>query len=100
MPGWSASPAEPEAALAYAAHLTAVMVKEAAGSDGLAHLLSDRRLNAVLIGPGIGVGEATRAKVLAVAGRAAGGGPGRGCDHQLRRKLAASCWRRSTSTAF
>jgi NAD(P)H-hydrate epimerase len=42
------------------------MVKEAAGSDGLAHLLSDRRLNAVLIGPGIGVGEATRAKVRAV----------------------------------
>jgi NAD(P)H-hydrate epimerase len=58
--------AEPEAALAYAAHLTAVMVKEAAGSDGLTHLLSDRRLNAVLIGPGIGVGEATRAKVRAV----------------------------------
>jgi NAD(P)H-hydrate epimerase len=58
--------AEPEATPAYAAHLTAVMVKEAGGSEGLARLLGDRRLNAVLIGPGAGVGEATRGKVLAV----------------------------------
>lgn len=56
---------EPSDAPAYAAHLTAVMVKPAAGAEGLADLLADARLNAVLIGPAVGVGEETRAKVLA-----------------------------------
>jgi NAD(P)H-hydrate epimerase len=57
---------EPSASLAYATHLTTVMVKPAAGADGLARLLEDARLSAVLIGPGAGVGEVTRAKVAAV----------------------------------
>ena len=57
---------EPADAPAYSAHLTAVMVKPAAGAEGLGGLLADARLNAVQIGPGAGVGDATRAKVLAV----------------------------------
>jgi NAD(P)H-hydrate epimerase len=57
---------EPEALPAYAAQLTTVMVKQVVGSGGLAQLLGDQRFNAVLIGPGAGVGEGTRAKVLAV----------------------------------
>src|SRR4051812_35514 len=44
--------ASPLAAVAVnAAHLTAVMVKPFEGAEGLAELLSDRRLNAVALGP-------------------------------------------------
>jgi hydroxyethylthiazole kinase-like uncharacterized protein yjeF len=60
--------AAPRAAIpVLAASLTAVMVREANGAKGLAKLLEDRRLNAVLLGPGQGVGTATRAAVLAAA---------------------------------
>ncbi len=48
-----------------AAQLTAIMVREAGDARGLATLLSDRRKNAVLIGPGAGVGESTKEMVLA-----------------------------------
>jgi hydroxyethylthiazole kinase-like uncharacterized protein yjeF len=48
-----------------AAQLTAVMVRECDDARGLANLLADRRKNAVLIGPGVGVGERTRELVLA-----------------------------------
>jgi NAD(P)H-hydrate epimerase len=48
-----------------AAQLTAIMVREADDARGLESLLSDRRKNAVLIGPGIGVGERTKDMVLA-----------------------------------
>jgi NAD(P)H-hydrate epimerase len=61
------SVASPPAALPInAAALTAVMVKPAEGAAGLARLLSDRRLNAVVIGPGHGGGEGTREAVHAV----------------------------------
>jgi hydroxyethylthiazole kinase-like uncharacterized protein yjeF len=50
-----------------AASLTAVMVQEAQGPKGLTKLLVDPRLNAVLLGPGQGVGAATRAMVAAAA---------------------------------
>jgi hydroxyethylthiazole kinase-like uncharacterized protein yjeF len=50
-----------------AANLTAVMVRETKGAAGLAKLLSDQRFNAILLGPGQGVGAATRALVLAAA---------------------------------
>jgi NAD(P)H-hydrate epimerase len=46
-----------------AAHLTAIMIKPFEGAEGLAKLLSDRRLNAVALGPGLGVGGETRALV-------------------------------------
>ncbi len=39
--------------------LTAIMVKPFSGAAGLAALLSDARLNAVIIGPGCGVGRPT-----------------------------------------
>jgi hydroxyethylthiazole kinase-like uncharacterized protein yjeF len=48
-----------------AAQLTAIMVREAGDARGLASLLSDRRKNAVLIGPGAGGGERTKEMVLA-----------------------------------
>lgn len=58
--------ASPRNALAVnAAHLTAIMVREADGAKGIAALLSDTRKNAFLIGPGHGVGEETREQVLA-----------------------------------
>ncbi len=54
-----------------AASLTAVMVRQADGARGLAKLLADERLNAVLLGPGQGVGKSTRDAVAAAtkAGR-------------------------------
>ena len=42
-----------------ALHLTAIMLKPFEGPEGLAALLGDVRKNSVLIGPGVGVGEAT-----------------------------------------
>jgi hydroxyethylthiazole kinase-like uncharacterized protein yjeF len=47
-----------------AAQLTAIMVRESDDARGLASLLADRRKNAVLIGPGVGVGERTKEMVL------------------------------------
>ena len=48
-----------------AAELTAIMVREADDARSLAALLSDQRKNAVLIGPGLGVGERSKDMVLA-----------------------------------
>ncbi len=42
-----------------AAHLTAIMLKPFDVPEGLASVLADKRKNAVLIGPGFGVGPAT-----------------------------------------
>jgi len=56
----------PDAMMVNACHLTAVMLKKVAGVDAIAELLADRRFNAVLIGPGYGVGEDTRAAVAAI----------------------------------
>jgi len=59
--------ASPRGALAVnAAASLAVMVRPVDGAAELAKLLSDRRLNVVAIGPGVGVGEATCERVLAV----------------------------------
>ncbi len=56
----------PDAVAVNAAHLTAIMVRAFDDKEGLADLLVDARLNAVAIGPGLGVGPATRALVAAV----------------------------------
>jgi ADP-dependent NAD(P)H-hydrate dehydratase / NAD(P)H-hydrate epimerase len=57
--------ASPRNALAVnASQLTAVMVREADGPQGIAALLADPRKNAFLIGPGHGVGEETKETVL------------------------------------
>ncbi len=55
----------PDALAVNAAHLTAVMLKRMDGADGLAALLSDRRLNAVGLGPGLGAIEVARPLVEA-----------------------------------
>jgi hydroxyethylthiazole kinase-like uncharacterized protein yjeF len=60
--------ASPTSALAVnATSSLAVMVREAQGVEGLSMLLSDARLNAIVMGPGGGVGAEMRAKVKAVA---------------------------------
>ncbi len=56
----------PDAVAVNGAHLTAIMIKPFDGADGLAQLLTDKRLNAVAIGPALGVGGETRALVDAV----------------------------------
>jgi len=60
------------AAAINATHATAVMVRAIASDAALAEVLADERRNAVLIGPGTGVGAATAATVLTVLGSAAG----------------------------
>jgi NAD(P)H-hydrate epimerase len=56
----------PDAMAVNATHLTAIMLKPFEDADGLAALLADKRLNAVVIGPGLGVGGETRELVMAV----------------------------------
>jgi hydroxyethylthiazole kinase-like uncharacterized protein yjeF len=52
--------APPDALAEHAAQLTAIMLREVAGSAGLEALLSDARLNALCLGPGLGSNEQTR----------------------------------------
>jgi NAD(P)H-hydrate epimerase len=54
-----------------ATHATAVMVRAIASDGALAEFLADERRNAVLIGPGAGVGAATAATVLTALASAA-----------------------------
>jgi hydroxyethylthiazole kinase-like uncharacterized protein yjeF len=54
-----------EALAVHAAALTAIMTRPCDGSTDFARVLADRRKNALVIGPGSGVGEETRALVLA-----------------------------------
>ncbi len=53
----------PEAIGVNAAHLTAVMLRGCDGPEGLQTLLKDERLNALVLGPALGVHSATRAMV-------------------------------------
>jgi hydroxyethylthiazole kinase-like uncharacterized protein yjeF len=58
--------ASPREALAInAAANLAIMVRPVDGAQGLTKFLADRRLNAVALGPGLGVGESTCAMVAA-----------------------------------
>jgi NAD(P)H-hydrate epimerase len=50
----------------YAAALTGIIVQPVGGVDDFRNLLEDERRNAVLIGPGAGVGDDTRDKTLAI----------------------------------
>jgi hydroxyethylthiazole kinase-like uncharacterized protein yjeF len=54
-----------------AAHLTAIMVKPILGAEGLRELLKDKRLNAVVVGPGCGVGPGTQMLTDAALGSGA-----------------------------
>jgi hydroxyethylthiazole kinase-like uncharacterized protein yjeF len=60
-----------DAVLVNAAQLTAIMVRETDDARGLKSLLADERKNAVLLGPGLGVGERTKEMVLAALGSGA-----------------------------
>jgi NAD(P)H-hydrate epimerase len=51
-----------------AAQLTAVMVAPFEGADGLGIVLKDKRKNAILIGPGNGIGAVTRDNVITTLG--------------------------------
>ena len=64
-----ASPAD--AIIANAAQLTAIMLVRLYEAEGLAEILSDRRKNAVVLGPALGVGDTTAALVDAALGSAA-----------------------------
>jgi hydroxyethylthiazole kinase-like uncharacterized protein yjeF len=55
----------PDAVGVNSAHLTAVMIEPFDGAAGFAELLGDPRRNAILLGPGAGVGETTRALAAA-----------------------------------
>lgn len=55
----------PNALAVNAAHLTSIMLTSFSGADALTAILEDKRKNACLIGPGAGVGQATRENVLA-----------------------------------
>ncbi|MFN3892651.1 MAG: NAD(P)H-hydrate dehydratase [Beijerinckiaceae bacterium] len=68
--------ASPRDALAVnAAHLTAIMLAPCDGAAELAGILQDRRFNALVMGPGAGVGQGLRDSVLAALGSPR---PGRG----------------------
>jgi ADP-dependent NAD(P)H-hydrate dehydratase / NAD(P)H-hydrate epimerase len=54
------------ALIVHAAHVTTIMLKAIDGAAGLSMLLEDPRINAVVIGPAAGVGDATRANVFAI----------------------------------
>ncbi|MEH3119455.1 MAG: NAD(P)H-hydrate dehydratase [Methylorubrum populi] len=61
--------ASPAAALPEnAAHLTAIMLRPCESADDLDDLLADERLNALLLGPGLGTGPATCDLVAVAAG--------------------------------
>jgi len=55
----------PSALIVNASHLTAIMVAKLKDADDLTTMLEDNRKNVVLIGPGAGIGGATRENVLA-----------------------------------
>ncbi|MGD9799353.1 MAG: NAD(P)H-hydrate dehydratase, partial [Parvularculaceae bacterium] len=55
-----------------AAHLTAVMLREAQGAAAIAEALADKRFTAALIGPGAGVGPGTKDCVLTILNSSAG----------------------------
>lgn len=58
--------ASPPSAMAVnAAHLTSIMLMPFDGADALTKILEDKRKNALLIGPGAGIGWETRDNVLA-----------------------------------
>jgi NAD(P)H-hydrate epimerase len=58
--------APPDAAAENAAHLTAIMLREAAGADAIAAILRDPRFTAAVVGPGAGAGTATADAVRAI----------------------------------
>ena len=88
--------ASPRDALAVnAAALTAVMVRATDTVVEFAELLTDKRLNTCVIGPGAGVGARTRDFVLTALSAQATPGAGRGCADELCRRARSAVSRRS-----
>ncbi len=58
-------------------HVTAIMVRTLDGAPGLAETLEDERLNALCLGPGMGLGPDTQALVLAALEISSGDSVGR-----------------------
>jgi ADP-dependent NAD(P)H-hydrate dehydratase / NAD(P)H-hydrate epimerase len=56
----------PDALLAHASQLNAILLKAGQQPQELRHLLTDRRYNAVAIGPGLGLGEVSLDRVTTV----------------------------------
>jgi hydroxyethylthiazole kinase-like uncharacterized protein yjeF len=61
------------AMLANAAHLTSIMLKRIDGADELAEFIRDRKIRAMVIGPGFGVGEKAQSFVLSLLEEAEAG---------------------------
>ncbi len=61
----------PSAQMEVAAQVTAIMLQRVEGADGLAEVLQDERLNAVCLGPGLGVKRALQLVPVALAARRA-----------------------------
>lgn len=57
----------PEALGVNAANLTAIMLRGCEGAEGLHAILADERLNALVVGPALGVSPVTRAMVAVAA---------------------------------
>lgn len=55
----------PGAVMVYAAHLTSVMLRADRDAAAFRDMIGERRVSAMVLGPGQGVGEATRTRVLA-----------------------------------
>ena len=77
--------ASPREALSVnAAASLAIMVRPVDGAGELAAFLADKRRNAVVLGPGGGVGAGHAGAGRGGAGERRGGGAGRRCADQLR----------------
>ena len=87
-PDWSPSPRPGMRLQVNAAQLTAIMVREADDARALKAMLADPRKNAVLIGPGVGVGERTKEMVLAALALERRGRARRRRAHLVRRRSA------------
>ncbi len=60
------------ALMVQANHVTAIMLKTVDGAAGLSLLVGEARVSSAVIGPAAGIGEPTRAHVLALLGSGAG----------------------------
>ncbi len=90
--------AVPEAALpVYAAALESIMVRPLSKPHDLDTLLADARFNALLIGPGAGVDETTRAYTLSMLGTRRPDGARRRCSQRIR-EGPAGAFRRNPRT--
>ena len=78
----------PDAVAVNAAHLTAVMIEPFDGRAEFERLLADSRRNAMLIGPGAGLGPETRGLVEAALTHRLGPGRARSCSTPTRSALS------------